>query len=38
MGEVGEVADAAVAANTSREAAGADGGGVDSVWRGTVEG
>ena len=32
------MADAAAAANTSREAAGADGGGVDPIWRGTVEG
>ena len=30
--------DAAAAANTSREVAGADGGGVDPVWRGTDEG
>ena len=35
---MGEVADAAVAANTSREATGVDGGGTDPVWRGTVEG
>ena len=32
------MADVAVAANTSREAAGADGGGADPVWRGTIEG
>ena len=32
------MADAATAANTSREAAGAGGGGADPVWRGTVEG
>ena len=32
------MADATAAANTSREAAGADGGGVDPVWRGTAEG
>ena len=30
--------DAAVAANTSREVAGVDGRGVDSVWTGTNEG
>ena len=35
---MGEVADAVAAANTSREAAGADGGGADPVWRGTAEG
>ena len=35
---MGEVADAAAATNTSREAAGASGGGVDLVWRGTAEG
>ena len=35
---MGEVADAVAAANTSREAAGADGGGVDPLWRGTAEG
>ena len=35
---MGEVADAVVAANTSREAVGADGGGADLVWRGTAEG
>ena len=35
---MGEVADAATAANTSREAAGADGGGADPVWRGTAKG
>ena len=32
------MADAAADANTSREAAGADGGGDDPVWRGTAEG
>ena len=32
------MADAAAAANTSREAAGADGGGADPIWRGTAEG
>ena len=32
------MADAAAAANTSREAARADGGGADPVWRGTAEG
>ena len=31
------MADAAAAANTSREAVGADGGGADPVWRGTTE-
>ena len=35
---MGEVADAAAAANTSKEVAGADCGGVDPVWGGTVEG
>ena len=35
---MGEVADAAAVDNTSREAAGADGGGADPVWRGTAEG
>ena len=35
---MGEVADASAAANTSREAAGADGGGVDPVWGGIAEG
>ena len=35
---MGEVADAATAANTSREAARADGGGADPVWRRTAEG
>ena len=34
---MGEVADAAAAANTSREAAGADGGGADPVLGGTAE-
>ena len=34
---MGEVADAPAAANTSREAAGDDGGGTDPVWGGTVE-
>ena len=32
------MADAAAAANTSREAARTDGGGADPVWRGTAEG
>ena len=32
------MADAAAAANTSKEAAGADGGGANPVWRGTTEG
>ena len=35
---MGEVVDAAAAANTSKEATGAGGGGVDPVWRGTAEG
>ena len=35
---MGEVDDAASAANTSREVAGADGGGADPVWGGTAEG
>ena len=35
---MGEVDDVAAAAKTSREAAGADGGGVDPVWRGTATG
>ena len=35
---MGEVAEAAAAANTSREPVGADGGGVDLVWRGTTTG
>ena len=35
---MGEVADVAAAANTSMEAAGADGGGADPVRRGTTEG
>ena len=35
---MGEVANAAAVANTSREAVGADGGGADPVWRGTTEG
>ena len=35
---MGEVVDDAAAANTSKEAAWADGGGVDPVWRGIVEG
>ena len=34
---MGEVADAVVAANTSREAVEADGGGADPVWGGTTE-
>ena len=34
---MGEVADAAVAANTSKEAAGADGGGTDPVLGGKTE-
>ena len=33
---MGEVADAAAAAKISREAAGADGGGADPIWRGTT--
>ena len=33
---MGEVADAAAAANTSREAVGADGGGARPVWGGTT--
>ena len=33
-----EMVDVAAAANTSREAARADGGGADPIWRGTVEG
>ena len=32
------MADAVAATNTSREAAGADGGGADPVWRGTAAG
>ena len=32
------MANAAAAANTSREVAGVDGGGADPVWRGTDEG
>ena len=32
------MADAAAAANTSREATGVDGGGAGPVWRGTAEG
>ena len=36
-GAVGEVADAVAAANTCKEAAGADGGGIDPVWRGIDE-
>ena len=35
---MGEVDEAAAAANKYREAAGADGGGVDPVWGGTAEG
>ena len=35
---MGEVTEVAAAANTSREAAGADGGGADTVWGGAVEG
>ena len=35
---MGEVFDAAAATNTSKEDAGADGGGDDPVWRGTAEG
>ena len=35
---MGEVAEAAATTNTSRESAGADGGGVDPVWGGTTEG
>ena len=34
---MGEVADAAAAANTSKEAAGADGGGTNPIWGGIVE-
>ena len=34
---MGEVDDAVAAANTSREVAGADGGGTDSFWGGTAE-
>ena len=34
---MGEVADAAAAANTSREAAGADGGSDNPVWGGIAE-
>ena len=34
---MGEVADAATAANTSKEAAGADGGGTDPNWGGIAE-
>ena len=37
-GAAGDVANATAAANTSRESAGAEGGGVDPVWRGTAEG
>ena len=32
------MADVAAAANTSKEAVGADGGGADPVWRGTTKG
>ena len=35
---MGKVAEAAAVAKTTREAAGADGGGVDPVWRGTTAG
>ena len=35
---MGEVVDATEVPNTSREAAGADGGGADPVWRRTVAG
>ena len=35
---MGEVADAAAAAKTFREAVGADGGGADPVWGGPAEG
>ena len=34
---MGEVADVVAAANTSREAAGGDGGGADPVWGGTAK-
>ena len=34
---MGEVADAAAAANTSKEAAGADSGGTDPVWGGIAK-
>ena len=34
---MGEVVDAAAAVNTSKEAAGADGGGTDPVWGGIAE-
>ena len=34
---MGEVADVAAAANTSKEAARADGGGTDPVWGGIAE-
>ena len=34
---MGEVANAIAAANTSKEAAGADGGGTDPVWGGITE-
>ena len=34
---MGELADAAAAANTSKETVGADGGGTDPVWGGIVE-
>ena len=34
---MGEVADAAATAHTSKEAAGADGGGTDLVWGGIAE-
>ena len=34
---MGEVANAAAAANTSKEVAGADGGGTDPVWGGIAE-
>ena len=34
---MGEVADAAAAASTSKEAAGADGGGTDPDWGGIAE-
>ena len=35
---MGEVAEAAAAAKTSREVVGVDGGGADPVWRGTTAG
>ena len=34
---MGEVADVVAASNTSKEAAGADGGGIDPVWGGIAE-